>query len=131
MITATTKFEDITGDVYPPDLKKQFWKGRTKVANFLKHADRDESDHISLDEVDNLFLLGLACSSYLDVDKDGLGIEGMVMGVFLSVTQGNAESLSEDLQGFSAYLEPLSHDERLKFCSNWLQEWNQREEAGE
>lgn len=136
MITATSRFEDINASA-TPDFAKWFWDKRNKVANFLKHADRDASAHISMDEVDNLLLLLQAQASYFDLDKNGLGNEGLVL---LTFSHANSKEMLGDtelpeyllgFEGVAAYLEPLSHEERLRFCSNWLQEWNQREEAGE
>lgn len=121
MITATSKYEDISASA-TPDLVKQFWGERTKVANFLKHADRDAADHISMDEVDNVSLLMLALGSYLDVDNGGLGNEGLVLWVFSHVNSGDVESLPEDWQELASRMEPLSHDARLKICSEWLKE---------
>lgn len=127
MITATSKYEDINASA-TPDLAKQFWGERTKVANFLKHADKDAANHISMDEVDNFHLLMLAQSSYLDIDKGGLGNEGLVLWVFSHVNSGDIESLPEDWQEIASRMEPLSHEVRLKVCSDWLKEWKGGEE---
>ena len=49
-ITATSEFEDIVA-LASPDVTQNFWRRRNKIANFLKHADRDSSAHISMEEV--------------------------------------------------------------------------------
>lgn len=122
-ITATSKYEDIKVSV-SSDVAKWFWGERNKVANFLKHADRDAENHISMDEVDNLRLLMLAQSSYLDIDKGGLGNEGLVLWVFSHVNSGDVESLPKGWQEVASLMEPLSHYKRLKFCSERLKELN-------
>jgi len=55
-----------------------YWQQRNKIANFLKHADRDPGAHIPVDEVDNLRLLILACSAYYDLTRDAFA-EGMAL----------------------------------------------------
>lgn len=126
-ITATSKYEDTKASV-SPDLAKQFWKNRNKVTNFLKHADRDANNHISMDEVDNLSLLILAQSSYLDIDKGGLGNEGLVLWIFNCVESEMVEALPTGLHQIATHLQSLSHEERKKLCSEFLDELNEREE---
>lgn len=53
---ASTNIKDITLSVSPA-VAREFWQRRNKVANFLKHADRDASSLIALDEVDNFRLI--------------------------------------------------------------------------
>lgn len=126
-ITETSKYEDIKATV-SPDVARDFWTKRNKVSNFLKHADNDESTHISMEEVDNLPLLMQALSSYLDLDRGGPGHEGYILWMYSCVDSGMVEPmLSRDLE-VALYLEPLSRDERLKFCSEFLKEWKGKEE---
>lgn len=126
-ITATSKYEDIKS-VAPPGVAKQFWNERNKVSNFLKHADRDANNHISMGEVDNLFLLALAQSSYCDLDKGGLGNEGLVLWIFCCVEHGMIENLPTELHQIASHLQSLSHEKRMKRCSELLIELNEKEE---
>lgn len=47
-ITESTKIEDVRVSV-SPETARQYWLKRNRVANFLKHADRDAREHVSLD----------------------------------------------------------------------------------
>ena len=125
-ITATSEFEDIVA-LASPDVTQNFWRKRNKIANFLKHADRDSSAHISMEEVDNLTLLMQVHSSYLDLDRGGLGHEGVIFWIYICVAFGIIEELPTKLHEIAKHLEFLSHDDRLKFCTEFLNE-SKREE---
>ena len=126
-ITATSKFEDIKTTA-SDDVVGQYWKKRNKVYNFLKHADNDANNHISMGDVDNLSLLIRAYSSYLDIDVNGLGNEGFVFWIFFCVESGIVEGLPTRLHEIASYLEPLSHEKRLECCSKFLVELNEKRE---
>ena len=67
-ITESTSYEEV--GVFISSKAARDWRSkRNRVANFLKHADRDAQDHILRDEIDNLNLLMLALSSYCDLFK--------------------------------------------------------------
>ena len=125
-ITATSEFEDIVA-LASPDVRQNFWRKRNKIANFLKHADRDSSAHISMEEVDNLTLLMQVHSSYLDLDRGGLGHEGVIFWIYICVSFGIIEELPTKLHEIAKHLEFLSHDDWLKFCTEFLNE-SKREE---
>ena len=118
-ITASSRYEDIKVSV-SPDIAKEFWAKRNKVSNFLKHADRDASAHISTDEVDNLFLLMQAQASYLNLARDDFEPEGHVLWIYNAVNSGMIEGLPTELQKIATDLEHLSRNERLKCCSQFL-----------
>ena len=120
-ITATSEYEDIVALV-SPDVAQKFWRKRSKIANFLKHADRDSCAHISMEEVDNLTLLMQAHSSYLDLDRGGLGHEGVIFWIYSCVAFGIIEDLLTKLHEIAKHLEFLSHDDQLKFCTEFLNE---------
>ena len=126
-ITETSKYEDIKVSVSGDDVK-QFWNKRNKIYNFLKHADDDPNSHISMSDVDNLSLLMQAQSAYLDVDVNGLGNEGFVLWIFFCVEFDIIEGLPTRLLEIASHLEPLSHFKRLKWCSRFLGELNQKKE---
>ena len=81
--------------------------------------------HISLDEVDNFYLLMQALGSYIDLAGD-LGTEGYVLWLYSHVHGGVAEPLPEDLPGDVAR---LPSNERLPLFCAFLREL--REERGE
>ena len=120
-ITATSEFENIVA-LASPGVAQNFWRKRSKIANFLKHTDRDSSAHISMEEVDNLTLLMQAHSSYLDLDRGGFGHEGVIFWIYSCVAFGIIEDLPTKLHEIAKHLESLSHDERLKCCSEILNE---------
>ena len=120
-ITESTKREDIKATV-SPDVAKEFWTKRNKVSNFLKHADRDASDYISTDEVENLFLLMLALAAYSDLTSDNIGPEGFVLWLYSNVDKGMIEGMPTEYQELATNIESLSRNERLNFCSVYLNE---------
>lgn len=120
-ITESTKIEDIEVRV-SPDTKRTYWKNRNKVSNFLKHANRDSSAHISVGEVDNLFLLMLAQNSYCDVAQQTIGVEGLVLLIYFTLESGDIHGLPKGFEGIARDLRSLSREERLGFCSAWLNE---------
>ena len=126
-ITATSKYEDIKADA-SDDVIGEYWKKRNKVYNFLKHADKDADDQISMGDVDNLSLLMRAFSSYLDIDVNGLGNEGFVLWIFFCVESDMVEGLPTRLHEIASHLEPLSHEKRLECCSKFLVELNEERE---
>ena len=124
-ITADTKFADVVASV-PEDVAKTFWKKRNAVSNFLKHADRDAGHHISLDDVDNLQLLTQAYSAYVDLVHDDLEAEGLVLWIYHSVANGIIEGLPPQYQDITERLQTLREEERLKLCSMFIDELNER-----
>ena len=126
-ITETSKYEDIKVSVSHVDIR-QFWKKRNKIYNFLKHADNDANNHISMGDVDNLSLLMQAQSSYIDIDGNGLGNEGLVLWIFFCVEFDIIETLPTRLYKIASHLEPLSPVKRLKWCSKFLDELNEKKE---
>ena len=99
-------------------LAKRFWKDRNKVSNFLKHADRDAEDHISLDEVDNFRLLMLATASFIDLGG-ALGAEAYALWVYSQVQLGESGNLPEE---WCNDIRLLSSDDQLAFFSDLLSE---------
>ena len=123
-ITENTEYDDVSTCV-SPEVARRYWKDRNKVFNFLKHADYDAEEHISLDEVDNFHLLMLATGSYIDLGGD-VGAEGYVLWLFSELRFGETGALPEE---WANDIELLSSDEQLKFFSDFLTEL--RRESGE
>ena len=118
-ITENTEYEDVSVRV-SPELAKRFWKDRNKVFNFLKHADHDAEEHISLDEVDNFHLLMLAFGSIVDLGVN-LGAEGYALWVYSQVQLGESGNLPE---AWFNDMRLLSSDEQLPFFCDLLSELN-------
>lgn len=114
-IRADTKFEEVSVTL-PRELVGQFWNQRNKVANFLKHADRDSQASIPLDEVDNLTLLMQCYRAYMDITREDLGNEGFVFQLFIGVKRferSNSPQEDELVQKIAG----IPEADRLQFCS--------------
>ncbi|MBI4936800.1 MAG: hypothetical protein HY846_01020 [Nitrosomonadales bacterium] len=120
-IRPDSKFEDVSVTL-PRELVGQFWNQRNKVANFLKHADRDTGASISLDEVDNLLLLMQCYSSYMDITRDNLGNEGFVFQLFIGVKRMEQSSSQED--DLVQKVAVIPEADRLRFCSMCISKLN-------
>jgi hypothetical protein len=82
-ITADSKLSDVRASV-GPTLERQYWSDTNRAANFLKHADRDVDQSLSLDAIENQLLLIKCCCAYEDVAPDDLGNEGAVFRAFVT-----------------------------------------------
>jgi hypothetical protein len=120
-IRSDSKFEDVSVTL-PRELVGQFWNQRNKVANFLKHADRDTGASISLDEVDNLLLLMQCYSSYMDITRDNLGNEGFVFQLFIGVKRMERSSSQEN--ELVQKVAGIPEADRLRFCSMCIAKLN-------
>lgn len=124
-IKSDTKIEGISVTL-PRELVGEFWNQRNKVANFLKHADRDSKASISLDEVDNLMLLAQGYSAYRDITRDDLGNEGFVFRMFLGMNPMTQSAASYLPDGFVQKLAEIDEAARLRFCSLCISELNEK-----
>lgn len=116
-IRADSKFEEVSVTL-PRELVGQFWNQRNKVANFLKHADRDSQASISLDEVDNLLLLMQCYCAYMDITREDLGNEGFVFRLFIGANryeQSSSPSPQED--DLVQMIAGIPEADRLRFCA--------------
>ncbi len=104
----------------PLEESRKFWKNRTKISNFLKHADYDSASHISMRDVDNFHLLLVALGSYLDLDTTGLGHEGCCLWMYSNVKNKTTAGLSPDQVDIVTTLGSRSQVEQLKFFSEVL-----------
>lgn len=122
-ISEDSRIEDVRVSVSPETARK-YWLKRNKVSNFLKHADRDTHDHISIDEIDNLELLMLTLGSYSDLVKDDLGAEGLILWLYSCVTHGTKDHLPEQYQAMATNLATLDSEDQLEFCLAAIQKLN-------
>lgn len=114
-IDENTEYEDLTV-LASPGLVEDFWRSRNKVFNFLKHADRDATRHMSMDEVDNFHLLMMALTAYVDVGGD-VAAEGYVLWLYSHLHDGAAEGLPEDLPDGAGR---LPNDQQREYFSECL-----------
>lgn len=120
-ITATSDFKDIVAQA-SRGAAADFWNARNRIANFLKHADRDPQSHIALDDVDNLDLLMFALSAYVDLTNEFIFPEGYILWIYMNAVTGTKEGMREEWRKFAADLEKIDHDERLDVCAAMLRE---------
>lgn len=123
-ITASMEFEDIRGTV-SDDVARDWWRKRNKASNFLKHAEQDTNQHISLEDIDNLNLLSRALASYSDLVKDDLGAEGIVLCIYFNVFTKTKEQLPENYKKIAKDLEDYDPYEQLRLCSSFIEKLNQ------
>jgi hypothetical protein len=82
-ITADSRLSDVRASIAPA-LERQYWNDTNRAANFLKHADRDVDQALSLEALDNKLLLTKCFCAYQDVAPDDLGNEGLVFQAFIT-----------------------------------------------
>lgn len=125
-IIAESKIEDVTVHA-DDDAARAFWRKRNEVSNFLKHADKDSQDQISLEKVDNLVLLMQAMGAYTDLAKNDLGPEGLVLWLYSSVLHGESESLPEEFRSIGRRLLEVHGSDRRDLCFALIQELRARD----
>lgn len=118
-----TTLEDFTVSV-SPDIAKRFSDDRNKIANFLKHADRDVEKSISLDEIDNPFLLLLACSAYQDVAKF-FTPEMEVYYMYVVAISDIKEGKPEHIKKCAEIIDSLDAAEQMAFCLQFIKQLKQ------
>ena len=104
----------------PPELRKRAWKERKKIANFLKHSDRDGDSHIRESETKNSNLLMRACSSYERLVPNGLMTELQVLGMYSALLDGTRDGFSDSELSLIATAEQLSAGQRFECFSDLL-----------
>lgn len=123
-ITEDTKLEDVRVSV-SQDTARQYWLKRNKIANFLKHADRDAQSHVPLDEVDNFHLLLQAVASYIDLVQDDLGAEGLILWLYSFVVDGTWSQLPrEHHRAMAGEIAAQDSEDRLAACSFAIRKLN-------
>ena len=118
-ITADSTWHDfraLVGEVsMPPESVSVYWKDRSRIANFLKHADRDSGAHINECEIDNLHFLMNTVVSYQELMPIGLMAETYVLMIYAALADGNRVGLSGDDHKLLETAEQLSNDELVEF----------------
>jgi len=122
-IRANSKIDELTVTV-SPQAARQFWKSRNKIANFLKHADRDAGESIALDDIDNLLMLMQCFSAYTDVTRDDLGNEGLVFQLFIGANQTPTTNAASQRDQIIQKLAAAPERDRRRMCSIFITELN-------
>lgn len=108
-ITKSSEYEDFTVHLQL-DERRQFWTEMNRASNFLKHADRDATASLSLDDVDNLKLLIMAFSSYRDLVQGAVEpeSEGLVLWVYYMSVMDLKDDLPKQFHDIAATLDGTS-----------------------
>lgn len=91
-----------------------------RVANFLKHADRDVGSAISTKDVNNLQLLGAATWCYESIAPDDLGYEGLIFEIYLLASLDIEVDVMYPLHDQVRELRAMSPAERINFCDHQI-----------
>ena len=105
----------------PEGYATAYWRWWNRSSNFLKHADRDSEALLPMSAVDNLLLLMVTYSAYLDVagGRTAIEPEGFVLLAYCNAYHGYY--CREEIRPLVQELEPLDNDERRAFCSNYIE----------
>ncbi|MYD93244.1 MAG: hypothetical protein F4Y02_06040 [Chloroflexi bacterium] len=114
-ITSSSEYRDFRASVSSA-VRDAFRSNRNKVANFLKHADRDADLVLPSGDVDNLTLLMTGLGSYLDVAPDDLGPEGRVLWIYFCVANTLSDNLPAEYAPVADALKEASPDDQLRLC---------------
>ncbi|MCC7483738.1 MAG: hypothetical protein IT529_02005 [Burkholderiales bacterium] len=123
-----SRIEDVTASV-GIDGEKKYWKARHKIANFLKHADKDSDALLAEQDVDNANLLIQAIGAYLDLLHRQLLPEGLVLWLFVCARDNDGSAVPERFQPTFALLSKLGAEERHEFCSAMIKKLSERASA--
>ncbi len=121
-ISSSTKCEEVKvrlGD----QVRRDYWAEMNSASNFLKHADRDASATLSLEEVDNLRLLVVAFSSYRDLVEEAVEFEpeGLVLLLYSMTVTGVSKDIPEDIRDLVGRIKDVPREQRLRYCSGLLE----------
>lgn len=122
-ITADSKLSDVKVTISSAQ-EKQYWGDNNRVANFLKHADRDTDGTLSLQEVDNNLLLLKCCSAYQDIAPDDLGNEGFVFQAFTAANNPAWQASGTSFDSLVDSIVKVPRDRHLALCYSIIVEMN-------
>ena len=122
-ITADSKLSDVQASI-GPTLERQYWNDTNRAANFLKHADRDVENALSLDTIDNQLLLMKCFSAYQDVAPDDLGNEGIAFQAFICAGNESYQMEATELASLVASLRKVPDEHRGQLCYRVIEKMN-------
>lgn len=122
-ITADSNWNDVRASI-TPTLERDYWAKTNRVANFLKHADRDGEAAVSLDEIDNKLLLIKCCCAYRDVAPDDLGNEGLVFQAFVSANNSAYQIGSTSFDSLVLSLRKVPVGDQARVCNKIILDSN-------
>ena len=125
-ITADSKLSDVQVSI-GRSLEAQYWIETNRAANFLKHADRDVDQALSIETLDNKLLLIKCLSSYQDVAPGDLGNEGLVFQAFVTAANEAHQPGSSSFDSLVVSMRRVPPEHQLKLCYMAIAELNVNE----
>ena len=121
-ISSSTKCEEVKvrlGD----QVRRHYWAEMNSASNFLKHADRDATATLSLEEVDNLRLLVVAFSSYRDLVEEAVEFEpeGLILHLYCMTVTGVSNDIPKQIRDIVGRIKEVPREKRLRYCSGLLE----------
>lgn len=119
--TTWDEFREKVGNVsMPPKTVEDYWRTRTRVANFLKHADRDPIGHLAINDIDNVMLLQKTVLSFIELLPGSLMAELFALGVYSGIWIEDRGNLNPSEIKAVDYAARLNEAERRSFCGELL-----------
>jgi len=110
-----SEWVDCQGVTMSTDAERAYWNDTNKIANFLKHADRDTDQLLSC-KIHNCLLIVRALAAYQAVAPDDLGVEGFVFRAFCSMNDEIYGSGSDRFDHLVLKLRECEASRRIAFC---------------
>lgn len=122
VIVALKKKTESTGDDSLPitagdGTEGRYWKLLSHAANFLKHADRDSSASIGLDEINVDAMLNAVCMAYVQLTGRPTP-EMNALWIYSCVADGRVQLLPKQLQPIALQLARIDKGRRLSACAD-------------
>lgn len=86
---------------------------------------KDAGAEFDLKNAGTLPLLMLAHSAYIDVTSDSIWPEGVILWVYFNTVEGTKDAVQEEFKEFVDALDRLGPNQRLHFCSVWVEKLKQ------
>ena len=119
------KLQDVSATISPENARL-FWRERSKISNFLKHADRDSGASIAEDEVDNLMLLLQAYNAHQDLTREGSTNEGLVFELYIGASEDPIREPESGAGQIRSMLAARPEVERRRMCVELIGKMNAR-----
>jgi hypothetical protein len=115
---------DHIADVVGKEQKKALVNALSKTANFLKHADRDYSSSIALNDVDNKMIIMRASAAYIML-MNSMTPEMCVFHIFSSL-EDSSLIVPDSCSGIVQSLKRVSSSQRHRACLRLIQKWDSK-----
>jgi hypothetical protein len=93
----------------------------SKAANFLKHADRDADEHLTLGDINNENVLMGACAAYLELMATPTP-EIMAFSAFWGSKNDAVTDVGEEARELSEKLKAVKESERYFLCAQFIRD---------